>query len=139
MLSQTVEYALRAMSHLAAIAGACASSGALAEATHAPHGYLSKIMRDLVCAQLVTSYRGRHGGFALARDPDTISVLDIVNAVSPRRRVDREGAGPESDTDPLRACLDDVLARAEDALARATLRSLLSAGGRAGSSGAHPN
>jgi len=128
MLSQTVEYALRAMSHLAAIAGACASSGALAEATHAPHGYLSKIMRDLVCAQLVTSYRGRHGGFALARDPDTISVLDIVNAVSPRRRAERDG--PEADTDPLRACLDDVLARAEDALARATLRSLLTAGRR---------
>lgn len=124
MISQTVEYALRAMSHLASRAGCCASSSALAEATHAPHGYLSKIMRDLVCAHLVTSYRGRHGGFALARDPDTISILDIVNAVSPRRRVERDESGPASD--PLRACLDGVLARAEDALARATLRSLIS-------------
>lgn len=125
MISQTVEYALRAMSHLAAIAGTCASSSALAEATHAPHGYLSKIMRDLVCAQLVTSYRGRHGGFALARDPDAISVLDIVNAVSPRKRAERDDLGAEPETDPLRACLDGVLARAEDALARATLRSLM--------------
>lgn len=122
MISQTVEYALRAMSHLASVHHA-ATSVEIAGATKVPHGYLSKIMRDLVCAELVRSFRGRRGGFILARDPGAISVLDIVKAVDPIHRIERCPLDEPLQTTvcPLHRCLDDAVAHIEQSFARATL------------------
>lgn len=127
MVSQTVEYALRAMSHLASLQGRSATSEVLAQATLVPHAYLSKIMRDLVCADLVKSFRGRRGGFLLAREPREISLLDIVNAVEPIRRIQRCPLGNPLHVTlcSLHQCLDDVLAHAEHLLARTTLDTVL--------------
>jgi Rrf2 family protein len=40
--------------------------------------YLSKLIIPLKAARLVTSSRGSHGGYTLARDPSQITLLDIV-------------------------------------------------------------
>lgn len=127
MVSQSVEYALRAMSHLAAQSQAAATSEVIARATRVPHRYLSKIMRDLVCARLVKSFRGPRGGFTLARDASTITVLDIVNAVDPIRRIDCCPIGDPSHTClcPLHRCLDDALAHIEDSFRHARLSTVL--------------
>ena len=87
MLSQTFEYALRAMMHLAGLNGEAATSQRIARQTKVPTGYISKVMRDLVVAGLVDSYRGRGGGFSLARPPEGITILDVLNAVDPIKRV----------------------------------------------------
>ncbi|WP_412988507.1 Rrf2 family transcriptional regulator [Pediococcus siamensis] len=42
--------------------------------------YLRKIMRKLVLAGLVSSIPGNNGGFKLAKKPEEISLLDIVEA-----------------------------------------------------------
>lgn len=123
MLSQTVEYALRAMSRLAAPDGAPATCQSIASMMSVPQSYLSKIMRDLVHANLVRSFRGPNGGFALARDADQITMLEIVNAVDPIRRTT---TCPLNDPDhvslcPLHQCLDDAMANLEHAFARVTL------------------
>ncbi|MBM4107799.1 MAG: Rrf2 family transcriptional regulator [Phycisphaerae bacterium] len=89
MLSQTVDYALRAMLHLAGQGGVAASTDRIAGRTSVPAGYLAKIMRDLVVAGLVSSFRGPRGGFALAREASAITLLDVVNAVEPIARIDR--------------------------------------------------
>lgn len=89
MLSQTVEYALRAMMHLAGLRGVAVTSESIARTTAVPPGYLSKVLRDLVVAHLVASSRGPGGGFVLAREPSQITILDIINAVEPVRRIQR--------------------------------------------------
>lgn len=132
MLSQTVEYALRAMSHLATLSGRPASCEVVARATHVPRSYLSKIMRDLVNAGLLRSARGPRGGFALARDARMISVLEIVNAVDPIRRIER---CPLEDPQhavlcPLHQCLDDAIVQFERAFERATLADITDHGTR---------
>ncbi len=43
--------------------------------------YLSKIVIPLRGAGLITSFRGAHGGYALARNPDTITLREIVQAL----------------------------------------------------------
>ena len=43
--------------------------------------YLSKITGQLVKANLLVAHRGVHGGVTLARTPDAITVLDIVQAL----------------------------------------------------------
>ena len=88
MISQTVEYALRAMIHLAALPpGTAQNSETIASATKVPKGYLSKILRDLVVAELINSQRGPSGGFTLASKPSDVSILDVVNAVDPIQRI----------------------------------------------------
>lgn len=127
MISQTMEYALRAMTRLASLGEGGGTSEKLAEATQAPHDYLSKVMRDLVRAGLVTSTRGRQGGFALARPASAITVLDIVNAVDPLRRITSCPLGDPSHTQlcPLHRCLDNAMAQIEQAFASSTLRDLV--------------
>ncbi len=127
MISQTMEYALRAMTNLASLGDAVGTSEKLAEATQTPHDYLSKVMRDLVRSGLVTSTRGRQGGFALARPASKISVLDIVNAVEPLRRITSCPLGNPSHTKlcPLHRCLDYAMAQIEHAFASNTLSDLV--------------
>jgi Rrf2 family transcriptional regulator, nitric oxide-sensitive transcriptional repressor len=127
MFSQTVEYALRAMKFLASQDGAAVNNERIAAGAHVPPGYLSKIMRDLVVGQLVLSFRGPRGGFLLARPSAAISILDIVNAVDPIRRIHQCPLGDPSHANlcTLHRCLDDTLARVERSLARTTLAHIL--------------
>ena len=129
MVSQTVEYALRAMGHLAVLDGIPTTAQSIAATTRVPQGYLSKIMRDLVCAQLVRSFRGRRGGFVLARPPARISVLDIVNAVDPIRRIDCCPTGNPMHVNlcPIHRCLDDALGQMEERFRSASLVSVVDA------------
>lgn len=134
MLSQTVEYALRAMSHLASLRGPSSTCELIAQATRVPQGYLAKVLRDLVSARLVISHRGPGGGFVLAREASSISVLDIVNAVDPIRRIECCPLDNplHASLCPLHRCLDDALAQIEATFRRTTLRSVLDESGAAG-------
>jgi Rrf2 family protein len=49
-----------------------------------PKSFLAKIFQNLAKAGLVRSVRGSGGGFALAKNPSEISVLEIVEAVEGR-------------------------------------------------------
>ncbi len=53
----------------------------MASAQNISESYLAKIFQRLARKGLVRSTRGKHGGFTLARDPDEISVADVVRAV----------------------------------------------------------
>ena len=86
MISQTAEYALRAMVFLA-MRDSAATGQEIAKTTKVPSGYLSKIMQQLVKAKLVNSQRGIGGGFVLSKKPVKISILDIINAVNPIERI----------------------------------------------------
>ena len=80
MLSQTAEYALRALVLLAERpAGSSARVGELARALDIPQNYLSKTLGALSRTGVVTSTRGKGGGFALARPATQISLLDVID------------------------------------------------------------
>jgi Rrf2 family iron-sulfur cluster assembly transcriptional regulator len=78
-LTQTAEYALRAMSGLALEPqGAPVRANDLARRTGVPLPYLWKVMRRLVEAGLVHSAKGHGGGFRLARPASAITYMDIL-------------------------------------------------------------
>jgi Rrf2 family transcriptional regulator, nitric oxide-sensitive transcriptional repressor len=81
MLSQTVEYALRATLHIAREHPTAISVSDIADAVEAPRGYLAKILGDLARARLLDSARGPSGGFRLLSPPETIALADIVEAI----------------------------------------------------------
>lgn len=130
MFSHTVEYALRAAIHLASLDGTPVTSERIAAAIGVPPGYLCKVMRNLVRARLVESFRGRGGGFVLASGPESISILDVVEAVDPIRRIHKCPLdNPDHETlCPLHRHLDDALANIECTFRRVTLAELLAGG-----------
>lgn len=89
MFSQTVEYILRVVVYLAAQEHNASTTHQISAATHVPIGYLAKIMQRLVKAGLVTSQRGRNGGFLLAPSAYALTLYDIVQSLEPLARVSR--------------------------------------------------
>ncbi len=54
---------------------------AIADAEGLPLAYLEQVVARLRKADLVMSARGAHGGYWLARDPEKISMYDVVSAL----------------------------------------------------------
>ena len=127
MLPKTAEYALRAAVWLARDPGQTEAADHLAVQTKVPRRYLHKVLQDLVRAHLVRSQSGPGGGYALARSPEEITILAVVNAVAPLERIRHCPLGLTSHIRlcPLHAELDRVYAATEAALARVTLAQLL--------------
>jgi Rrf2 family protein len=86
MISQTAEYALRAVVCLGNTNGPPLTTQQIAETSHVPAGYLCKVLQLLGRSGLVQSQRGLHGGYLLAKDPADVSMLDVINAVDPIKR-----------------------------------------------------
>ena len=81
IFSQASKYAIRALIHLAEHAPEPQLSREIARAIDVPGHFLAKILQDLSRVQLLQSFKGRGGGFKLAKSADQISLLEIVQAM----------------------------------------------------------
>lgn len=98
IFSNPSEYAIRALSELVLASADPANANArkpgyvmldkLVENGSLPREFLAKIFRQLVEARVLASAKGPGGGFALARSPDEISLLDIIEAVDGSSRTE---------------------------------------------------
>lgn len=128
MFSQTVEYALRAVVYLAGHVPAARTTEQIAEATKVPKAYLSKVLQGLSRSGIVHSQRGIGGGVSLAKATDELTILDVVNAVDPIRRIRTCPLGLSSHgvkLCPLHRRLDNALATVEAAFEQTTLAEVL--------------
>jgi len=128
MLSQTVEYALRAVVHLADQAPAARTTDQIAAATRVPKAYLSKILQNLSHKGVVHSQRGLGGGMTLVKSPAELTILEVVNAVEPIGRIQTCPLGLAAHgvrLCPLHRRVDEALALVEDAFRRTTLAEVL--------------
>ncbi|MCP4784831.1 MAG: Rrf2 family transcriptional regulator [Fuerstiella sp.] len=129
MISQTVEYALRAVATIAQHEGQPCTARKIAEITEVPLPYLSKLMQGLVRGGLVNSQRGLHGGFVLAKDPEDFTILDVVGVVEPIRRIRECPLKIQSHGKtlcPLHRRLDKALEATETIFGETTLAEVLS-------------
>ena len=79
LISRTSQYAIQSMIYLATQpAEIPVLSREIAENLQVPAAYLAKIMQNLSKGGLVTSFRGRLGGFCLREDPSKIDLMRIV-------------------------------------------------------------
>jgi len=131
MLSRTAEYALRAIVWLSDHPGASVTGQAIAVATQVPPDYLSKVMQCLVRAGLVEAQRGKNGGFSLVSNPDELTILDVINAVEPVRRIRScpLGLPGHESLCPLHRSLDDIADQLERAYGAIRLTDLLRTAG----------
>lgn len=129
MISQTAEYALRAIVALAQEPGRTLLTPQIAAITKVPPAYLSKILGTLGRHGLVRSRRGVGGGFFLAKEPGLITVLEVVNAVDPLKRIERcplDLASHGTNLCPLHRRLDDAAKWVERSFAETHIAELLS-------------
>jgi len=82
-ISARVHYAALAMLELAIRASddAPVAIREISDRHGVPAAFLTQILRTLRAAGWVTSVRGSSGGYRLSVDPDTVSLLDIAEAV----------------------------------------------------------
>jgi Rrf2 family protein len=117
LFSTKAEYGIRLMVELGRTAdSAPVSLGAVADAEMLPLSYLEHLVAKLREAGLVTSTRGAHGGYQLARPPEEIVMLDVVQAlegpIAPMECFHEEPEGKvlcSHEADGGRACATKVL------------------------------
>src|ERR687890_370960 len=77
-ITARVDYAVRAALELAAVAPEALTADRIATAQGIPSRFLQTILGDLQGARLVSSQRGREGGYRLALPPSEISIARIM-------------------------------------------------------------
>jgi Rrf2 family protein len=80
-ITAKVDYAVRAMTEMAAVADGPVKGDALADRQGIPPKFLENILADLRRAGLVRSQRGAEGGYWLARPAADVTVADVIRAV----------------------------------------------------------
>jgi Rrf2 family protein len=127
-LSQTAEYALRATIWLGQHMGDPQTTQQIAAGCQMPAGYLAKVLQPLSRAGVVTAQRGLGGGYVLERNPEELTLLDVLNAVEPVQRIRScplKLSGHGTNLCALHRALDDTLAAAERQLGSQTIAQLL--------------
>ena len=82
IFSKKCEYGLQACLYLAANKkDEVYTSDEIAKQLKIPKEFVSKILQSLTASGLISSKKGKNGGFSLAKDPQKIKLIDIVAAI----------------------------------------------------------
>jgi Rrf2 family protein len=81
LITRETDYALRCVLYLARTGKKVASVGEIAANMDIPKSFLAKILQRLVREGLVESSRGASGGFWLVRNPEHITILEVMTAM----------------------------------------------------------
>ena len=81
-ITRQADYALRAMFYLSKLEPSVrAATSLIADEQRIPPSFLAKIISQLSIAGLIHTSRGARGGVSLARPPENISILEVVEAI----------------------------------------------------------
>ncbi len=81
-ITRQADYAVRAMVYLAQLGpNGHAATGQIAQEKSIPPSFLAKIVSQLSVAGLLQTSRGARGGVKLARDAESISLLEVIEAI----------------------------------------------------------
>jgi Rrf2 family protein len=136
LINKDADYAIKALVEIAGRKGEVASAAGLTGPLGLPWPYLRKILQGLARAGLVSSSRGRGGGFVLARPAGSIRLADVIAVFQGPVRIHdclfKERLCPDVRTCPLRTTLDRLEARLVAELEAVTVADLLSEKSRPG-------
>jgi Rrf2 family protein len=81
-ITRQADYAIRAVLYISKLGqGQRAATSQIAQEQRIPPSFLAKIVSQLSVAGLLQTSRGARGGVSLARNPEEITVLDVVEAI----------------------------------------------------------
>jgi Rrf2 family protein len=79
--TRRTDYGVRALINLAQSYPQGQAAPAISKDMDIPVGFLRQVLQELGRADLVTSQPGRTGGYTLAKNPETITLNDIIQAL----------------------------------------------------------
>jgi len=81
-ITRQADYAVRAVLYLARMEpNQRAATSQVAQEQHIPPSFLAKIISQLSIAGLLHTSRGARGGVTLAREPEAITLLEVIEAI----------------------------------------------------------
>lgn len=81
IIRRNTDYSIRALVHLALHLGEEVTAGEIAKEQEVPLEYLQKILQKLTRGGFVLSHRGAYGGYIVAREPEDINLLDVIETM----------------------------------------------------------
>lgn len=118
-LSCKCKYALSALVELATAyaSGEPIQSREIARRQNIPDRYLEQVLATLKRGGLVRSQRGVNGGYLLALEPSTVSILDVVRCIDGRQS-DRPNTPKEETPEATIECIvvHEIWMEAQDAM-----------------------
>jgi Rrf2 family transcriptional regulator, nitric oxide-sensitive transcriptional repressor len=133
LLSEASESGIRAIVWMAQQPGQMHKVKDIAEGIQAAPGYLVKVLQELASRGILSARRGSQGGFVLLRNPDSLSVLEVISAIDPIERI--KACPLNLDAHGKRLCplhqrIDDSLAVIEQNFQSTTVADLLKTNGQ---------
>lgn len=124
-MSKGSEYAIAGLVYIAwERSGGTTGIEEVSRGTGISSQYIAKIFRTLASRGIVSSQRGRDGGFSLARDPGEITLLQVVEAIDgpvEARCIKKTDECPESGTCQLFCVLKSCAAQIAGVLSSHTI------------------
>lgn len=80
-ISEAANLAVHALAFMAANPDTSRSTGEIAKQLKVSTAHLAKVMQRLSRAKVLSSARGPKGGFTFARDPKSLSVLEVLEII----------------------------------------------------------
>lgn len=129
MISQTAEYALRAVVYLATANGVPRTRQEISDEAQVPLDYLTRVMQKLSDHDIVSIKRGPGGGYQLTPSLETLTVLSVIEAVDSIARIEKcpLGIAEHEALCPLHAKLDEAAALVEAAFEKTRIIDLIPA------------
>lgn len=116
-LTRAGEYAVRCVLYLASQGqGVLVSRRVVAEYFDIPDKFLAKIAQQLAKAEIIEIRQGAHGGYLLNRDPDNLTMLEVVEAIIGEISLNDCVADSETCSSSSNCAVNRVWTRARDQL-----------------------
>ncbi|MBU3188821.1 Rrf2 family transcriptional regulator [Clostridium bowmanii] len=81
-ITQEADYGLRVVLHLCGLGyGEKVESKVISEKEGIPLRFLLKLLRKLIQVDILRSYRGVNGGYAINKLPEQITLKDVIEAI----------------------------------------------------------
>ncbi|MBZ0268810.1 Rrf2 family transcriptional regulator [bacterium] len=109
-LKKSTRYALCAAMEMAlADLDEAVTATRVAELYGIPGSVMAKVFQQLVRGRIAVGTRGQRGGYRLARDAGSVTMLDVIDAIEPRDGASGDGAfGDSAGARRLREVFDEV-------------------------------
>lgn len=113
-LTRAASYAVHALVYMASQKQSTPiASHKIAEERGIPERFLLKVLKPLVTLRLLQSIKGPHGGYRLAKKPNEITLLEVLEATDGPIRGQLSFGGDETDG-ALNKRLDAICSQAAD-------------------------
>ncbi|MEI8186392.1 MAG: Rrf2 family transcriptional regulator [Chlorobiaceae bacterium] len=78
VLTKNTDYAIRALLALAAQKGSYISAKSIADGHDIPYQFLRRLLQEMIRHNLIVSKEGVRGGFMMQKNPDNITVTELI-------------------------------------------------------------